>query len=81
MNIRTLVLLGSLGFAGPALAGSCENLMSEIDDTLAQRSDLATDIKEQVMVLRAEGEMLHVNGRHEASEETLQQALALLGAQ
>ena len=79
MNIRTLVLLGSLGFAGPVLAENCVNLMSEIDDRLAQNSDLAVDVKEQVMVLRAEGEKLHADGRHDASEGTLKQALALLG--
>ena len=67
-----------LGLATPAFAFQCPADMAAIDEAL-QTAALSEEQKQRVQELRAEGERLHEEGRHQESVDTLAQAKDLLG--
>jgi hypothetical protein len=69
----------SLAFAAPAWANSCPKHMAAIDEALAKNPQLSEADMNEVKRLRAEGEELHKTGKHEESEEALEQAEKILG--
>lgn len=74
-----LATLLSVGLASPALASQCPKDMAEIDAALEQNPDLTAEQLDEVKELRAEGEELHQNGKHQDSVDTLMQAKQILG--
>ena len=78
MSIRSLLLVACLAIAGSAVAHDCPNLISDIDNILAECKDLNPDLKSEVSALRDEGEQLHKDGKHDESVETLKLALSPL---
>lgn len=74
--IAAVLLTGALTV--PALANQCPTLMNEIDAAMAAAPPSDPAVREQIQTLRLEGEALHKAGKHDASVETLQQALTLL---
>ncbi len=79
-KLRRTLLAGGilLGLAAPAFAFQCPADLAEIDAAL-QTAELNEEQKQRVQELRAEGERLHEQGRHQESVETLAQAKAILG--
>ncbi|MGE0232344.1 MAG: hypothetical protein AB7O39_13650 [Flavobacteriaceae bacterium] len=78
--MRTLAALAlALSFAAtPALAFHCPADMAKIDAAMKTASLSEAD-KTKVMELRAQGEALHKEGKHQESVDTLAQALKILG--
>lgn len=72
------LLLASMLFAGSALAFHCPADMKKIDDALAAGPALSAEQLAEVQKLRAEGEVLHNEGKHQESVDALAKALALL---
>ena len=68
----------TLGLTGPALAFHCPADIAKIDAALQTTSLSAAD-KAKVMELRNEGEKQHKAGQHQASVDTLAQAMKMLG--
>ena len=66
-----------LAFASPAFAHQCPALMRQIDEKLAT-AQLSDADKAKVQELRQKGEEQHAAGDHDASEASLNEALALL---
>ncbi len=80
MLVRTLAAAAVVAFLSvPALAGQCPALIGQIDAALASTPGLSDDVKAEVVALRDKGEVLHNEGKHDQSVETLQQALQMLG--
>lgn len=79
MTLNKLFLVFLLALPGVALAHNCSNLMGEIDAVLAADPQLAKDTKSEVADLRSMGEEQHAAGEHDAAEDTLTEALTILG--
>lgn len=62
-----------------AFAHNCPNEMKAIDAKLSSSSDLGSEKLSKVKALRAEGEKLHKEGKHDASMKALSEAKTLLG--
>lgn len=77
MKTAFALALGAGLMAAPAFASQCPALMTQIDEALAT-SDISEDERAQVLELRAKGEEEHAAGNHEASEEALEEAKAIL---
>jgi hypothetical protein len=79
-KLRRALLAGGilLGLATPAFAFQCPADMAAIDEAL-QTAALSEEQTQRVQELRAEGERLHEEGRHQESVDTLAQAKDLLG--
>lgn len=77
--IRTLIAAaaGVFLFAAGAQANMCPSLMQDVDAKV-QSADLSEEQRAEVMELREQGEAQHEAGDHEASVESLQQALEIL---
>ncbi|MGH6945853.1 MAG: hypothetical protein ACREDZ_00855 [Kiloniellales bacterium] len=71
----------SLIFALPALAMHCPADMAKIDQALATNPSLSAEQLAEVQRLRAEGEVQHKAGNHQASMDTLAKAMSILGVQ
>lgn len=69
----------SLIFGLPAFASQCPMDMAKIDEALAGNPDLSAEQLAEVQELRAEGEVQHKAGNHEASMDALAEAKAILG--
>jgi hypothetical protein len=67
--------------AGSAFAFHCPKDMKKIDAALAANPSLATAQLAEVKRLRAEGETLHQQGRHQESIDTLAKAMKILNIQ
>ncbi len=78
MKRTLLVTAVALTLATPAFANQCPTLMNKIDATL-QTAQIDDDTKAKVMELRQTGEAQHTAGDHQASEDSLNAALKLLG--
>jgi tetratricopeptide (TPR) repeat protein len=63
----------------PALANHCPQDMKQIDEALAANPQISAEQMETVKKLRAEGEALHKEGKHQESLEALGKALEILG--
>jgi hypothetical protein len=80
MLVRTIAAAAVVAFLSvPALAGQCPTMVGKIDAALASTPGLSDDVKAQITELRNKGEELHNAGDHDASVETLKQAMGLLG--
>ncbi len=80
MLVRTFIAAAVVALlSAPAMAGQCPTMVGQIDAALAATPGLSDDVKAQVTELRNEGEELHNSGDHQASVDTLTEALNLLG--
>jgi hypothetical protein len=80
MKLRTSIAALLLSLAsGIALASSCPLEVKKIDEALGKNTTLTAEQKAEVKKLRDEGEMLHKDGKHDASMETLGKAKKMLG--
>lgn len=77
--MRLMLLLAGLLFAGTAFAFHCPMDMKRIDDALAAGPPISAKRLAEVKQLRAEGEILHKEGKHQESIDTLAKAMTLLG--
>ena len=78
MKTTVLTLAVTLGFAAPAFANDCPNLMGQIDEAMTTTTvDDAT--KAEVQALYDTGKAAHEAVDHDASVAALEEALALLG--
>ncbi len=64
--------------SAPAFANHCPKDMAAIDAALAKNPNLSEAQLTQVKQLRAEGEALHKQGKHQQSIEALQKAEDIL---
>ena len=78
--MRATLFAVALAFAAasPAFAAQCPADMAAIDAALQSSSISDTD-RAKVIELRAQGEALHAEGKHQESMDTLAQAKQLLG--
>jgi hypothetical protein len=81
MKLPILAAAFSLAFVGSALANNCPNYMAKIDEALAKNPSLTAEQLAEVQKLRQEGEALHSSGKHAESEETLEEAMEILGVE
>lgn len=80
MKLKTLVLGAALALlSGTAFAFHCPKDMKKIDAALAAKPNLTMAQLKEVKELRAEGEMLHKQGKHKESLEKLGKAEKILG--
>lgn len=76
--MRRAVLSAVMIFlASPAMASQCPSLWQQINDKM-QGARLSDEDKAKLAEFRQQGETLHHAGKHEESEASLNQALALL---
>ena len=82
MKLRMLIATAVLVFAaGNALAFHCPKEMKKIDDALAAKPNITAEQLAEVKRLRAEGETLHKQGKHQESLDTLGKAEKILNVQ
>lgn len=82
MKLRILVVAAAFALAaGNAFAFHCPMDMKKIDDALAAKPNITTVELAEVKRLRAEGETLHNQGKHQESVDTLAKAMRTLGIQ
>jgi len=62
-----------------ALAHNCPNEMKAIDAKLGDASGISADNMAKIKSLRADGEKLHKEGKHDESMKALGEAKKLLG--
>lgn len=62
-----------------ALANNCPNEMKAIDAKLDSASGISAENMAKIKSLRADGERLHKEGKHDESMKALQQAKKMLG--
>lgn len=72
------LMLGALLFSASAFAFHCPADMKKIDDALAKNPKLSAEQMTEVKRLRAEGERLHKEGKHQESVDTLGKAMKIL---
>lgn len=77
MKSALAVLL--LSASSLAFANSCPKEMKAIDAKLSTASGISSADMEKIRSLRAEGEKLHKEGKHDQSMKSLQEAKKLLG--
>jgi hypothetical protein len=78
---RMLVAAAALAlFSVPASAFQCPSDMAKIDAAL-KTATLSDADKAKVTDLRAKGEALHTEGKHQESVDTLAEAKKMLGIQ
>lgn len=78
MSMKTILVAAGLLAPTLVFAGNCPNLMTEVDDILANSTNLDAETREAVTALRDEGEQQHQAGDHGKSVETLEKALEML---
>jgi hypothetical protein len=77
--MKRIILTLALALAsGSVLAHSCPKEMRAIDDALP-KAKLSAAQTDEVKKLRAEGEKLHKEGKHDASMAALGKAKGILG--
>lgn len=70
-----------LFLASPVVfAHSCPKVMNEIDAKMSATQGMSAEKLAEVKQLRAEGERLHKEGKHDESMKTLEQAKSMLGS-
>ena len=78
MISRSLILAAALlAFSAPALAFHCPADIKAIDNALP-KVNLSAKQKEEVKLLRDEGEAQHNAGNHAASVKTLAEAMRII---
>lgn len=81
MKPRILAAAAAFAFAfaaGNAFAFHCPKDMKKIDDVLAAGPNITAEQLAEVKRLRAEGETLHKQGKHQESINTLAKAMKTL---
>ena len=79
MKLHTAILATSLALAsGAAFAFHCPADMKKIDQALGKNPKLSAEQLAEVKKQRAEGEVLHKAGEHQASVDTLAKAMKTL---
>jgi hypothetical protein len=79
MKLRQIALAVCLAAASSvAAAFHCPQDMKKIDDALAKNTKLSDQVVASVMRLRARGETLHKDGKHQEAVDTLARAKKLL---
>ena len=81
MKLRILVAAVGLALAGNVYAFHCPKEMKKIDDALAAKPNITAEQLAEVKRLRAEGETLHKQGKHQESLDTLAKAEKILHIQ
>jgi len=81
MKLRILAIAIGLALAGNAYAFHCPKEMKKIDDALAAKPSITAEQLAEVKRLRAEGEALHKQGKHQASLDALDEAEKILNIQ
>jgi hypothetical protein len=82
MKLRILVVAAAFVLAaGNAFAFHCPKDMKKIDDALAAKPNITAEQLADVQRLRAEGETLHKQGKHQDSIDTLAKAMQILSIQ
>jgi len=82
MKLRILIVAAAFAFAaGKAFAFHCPKEMKKIDDALAAKPNITAEQMTEVKQLRAEGETLHKQGKHQESLDTLGKAEKILNIQ
>jgi hypothetical protein len=82
MKLRRLVTTAVLTLAAAnAFAFHCPKDMKKIDDALAAKPNITAEQLAEVKQLRAEGETLHKQGKHQESLDTLGKAEKILNIQ
>lgn len=76
---KLFVTTAFIMFAAPAFAFQCPKDMKEIDAALEAGTSLSQADLDQVMSLRAEGEVQHGTGDHAGSVSALDKAREILG--
>lgn len=77
--MKTLLAVLLLSMSSLALASNCPNEMKAIDAKLNAASGISAENMAKVKSLRADGERLHKEGKHDESMKALQEAKKLLG--
>jgi uncharacterized protein len=78
MKIRFALLTAALLASTSAFAFHCPKDMAKIDAALAANPKLTDAQMAEVKKLRAEGEALHKEGKHQESIDTLAKAMKIL---
>ena len=63
--------------SAPALADACLDGLKKIDTRLALEIEIAEELLDQIKKLRAAGEKLHNEGRHDRAARRLKMALKI----
>lgn len=79
MKMRILLVAIAAVLSTSAWARHCPKDMKMIDEALSKNPQLSAAQLEQVKKWRAEGEVLHKEGKHPESEAVLGKALKELG--
>jgi hypothetical protein len=77
--MKILVTASVLLFCSAAFAHNCPNEMKAIDAKLGTNPSLSMADMDKVKALRAEGEKMHKEGKHDESMKALGDAKKLLG--
>lgn len=77
--MKTLVIASALLFCSAAFAHNCPNEMKAIDAKLGASPSMSTADMDKVKSLRAQGEKMHKEGKHDESMKALGEAKKMLG--
>lgn len=77
--MKKFVLIAAMIAAPLAYAHNCPIQMKAIDEKLSSSSDISPEQAKKAKALRAEGERLHKEGKHDESMKVLQDAKKALG--
>lgn len=76
---KALIVMIFMLASAVAFAGQCPMDMAAIDEHLASNPELTDEEMSQVEELRAKGEALHEEGKHDESVAALAEAKEILG--
>lgn len=76
--LSRLLFIGATFVSGSVLAFHCPADMKKIDEALAKKPTLSEKDAAEVKKLRADGEKLHKEGKHQDSVDTLAKAMKIL---
>lgn len=79
MQMKKILLVIFLAASPIAFAHNCPNVMKEIDAKMDTAKGVSSEKLGQVKELRAEGERLHKEGKHDEARKALEKAKTLLG--
>lgn len=79
MLMRKITLVAGLLLSASAFAFHCPMDMKKIDEAMAKNPKLSAEQMGEVKKLRADGETLHKEGKHQEAIDTLGKAMKILG--
>lgn len=77
--MKKILVMLAMAAASSAWAHNCPVQMKAIDEKLSSSSGLSPDQMTKAKQLRADGERLHKEGKHDESMKALQEAKKTLG--